>query len=444
MTPEITFVRGLPASIDAERSILGGISLENSCFFECADLNENSFSLDSHRRIFRCISEMIGNSQAVDIITLSEELRRSKELEAIGGVAYLASLTEGLPRRLSIAQYVDIVRDKEVLRQTIGICSDAITRAADQSEDASSLVADIDRQLLEIARSSSAESSLVSQSATAFEELLSLREGKSEPSISTGIQSLDRIIGGYKRKKLYVAGGRPSMGKTSLMIEAAIQHCCRKIRTRLVSLEMTSEELLHRIFAVVSEVPFERLIEPDRLPDDEWRRVELARKLVQTWPLEIDDRDGQTVDYALAGCRMSCRRRKTRFIAVDYMQNFRFTGPAKVRYQEISDAAKKLRQFAKEEDVPVLLLSSITESQDKNPNRRPVLSDLRGSGDLAFHADVAILIHRERGEDGASIDPRAELVVAKQRGGRTGVAHANYNTDTLLFEDQSWHTRAAS
>ena len=198
---------------------------------------------------------------------------------------------------------------------------------------------------------------------------------------------------------------------------------------------MTAEELLHRIFAAVSEVPFERLIEPDRLTQDEWDRVQLARKMIEAWPLEIDERDGQTIDYALAGCRMSCRHRHTGFIALDYVQNLRFTGPGKLRYQEISDAAKKLRQFAKEENVPVLLLSSITEGQDKNPNKRPMLADLRGSGDLAFHADVAVLIHRERGDDGASIDTRSQLIVAKQRGGRTGVAYTNYNEGSLLFED---------
>jgi replicative DNA helicase len=189
------------------------------------------------------------------------------------------------------------------------------------------------------------------------------------------------------------------------------------------------------LFAAVSEVPFERLIEPDILTKDEWERVQTARGLVDAWPLEIDDRDGQTIDFALAGCRISCRRRNTGFVAVDYVQNLRFVGSGNLRYQEISDAAKKLRQFAKEENVPVLLLSSITEGQDKNPNKRPVLSDLRGSGDLAFHADAAVLIHRERGDDGASISTQAELVVAKQRGGRTGVAYARYNENSLLFED---------
>jgi len=225
-----------------------------------------------------------------------------------------------------------------------------------------------------------------------------------EPAVSTGLPSLDGIIGGYKRKRLYVVGGRPSMGKTSLMIEAAIQHCIRGIRTRPVSLEMTSEELLHRIFAAVSEIPFERLAEPETLIDREWQAVTKARALVDEWPLEIDDRDGQSIDFALAGCRLSCRRRQTGFVALDYVQNLRFTGPGTLRYQEISDAARRLRQFAKEENIPILLLSSITEGQDKSSNRRPTLADLRGSGDLAFHADVEALIHRERGEDGASID----------------------------------------
>jgi replicative DNA helicase len=288
--------------------------------------------------------------------------------------------------------------------------------------------------LLEIARSSDGEPSLAKQTDAAFQELVSIREGRTESAVSTGLADLDGIIGGYKRKRLYVVGGRPSMGKTSLMVEAAIQHCMRGIRTRLVSLEMTSEELLHRIFAAVSEVPFERLIDPHEMPRNDWNRVESAKRLVAEWPLEIDDRDGQTIDFALAGCRISCRRRKTGFVALDYIQNLRFTGPGKMRYQEISDAAKRLRQFAKEENIPVLLLSSITEGTDKNPNKRPTLADLRGSGDLAFHADVAALIHRERGEDGASIDVRSELVVAKQRGGRTGVAYAIYNTNSLLFE----------
>ncbi len=430
------FDAGLPANVDAEKVILGAIMLDNACYYECTDLEADSFSLDSHRKIFLRMGQMLAGENTVDLVTLANELGRTKDIESIGGVAYIASLTEGLPRRPVIDEYVRIVRDKSVLRRLMAICSDGIARAADQSEASELLVADVDRQLLEIARSSAGDPSLTSQTEVAFQELADLRQHKKEPAVSTGLAGLDQIIGGFKRKRLYVVGGRPSMGKTSIMIQAAIQHCVRGIRTRLVSLEMTAEELLHRIFAAVSEIPFERLGEPDSLSDDEWQTLQRARKLVDEWPLEIDDRDGQTIDFALSGCRLSCRRRKTGFVALDYIQNLRFTGSPKLRYMEISDAAKRLREFAKTENIPILLLSSITEGQEKNPNRRPTLADLRGSGDLAFHADVAALIHRERGEDGASIDRRSEIVVAKQRGGRTGVANAAYNTHTLLFEDR--------
>jgi replicative DNA helicase len=433
--PDLTLEAGLPANIDAERVILGAILLDNACYYECAELEAERFSLDSHQRIFLRIGQMLRSDTPVDLVTLCNELGRTKEIESVGGAAYLASLTEGLPRRPVIGEYIQIVRDKSLLRQLMVICSDGVARAASQGEASDILIADVDRQLLEIARGSAGEPSLISQMEAAFQELVDLRSRKREPAVSTGLVGLDRIIGGFKRKRLYVVGGRPSMGKTSLMIQAAIQHCSRGVRTRLVSLEMTSDELLQRIFSAVSEVPFERLSEPEFLPDEEWYKLQRARDLVSEWPLEIDDRDGQTIDFALSGCRLSCRRRKTGFVAVDYVQNLRFTGPAKLRYMEISDAAKRLREFAKAENIPVLLLSSITEGQEKNPNKRPTMADLRGSGDLAFHADVAALIHRERGDDGASIDRHTELIVAKQRGGRTGVAKAAYNTSALLFED---------
>lgn len=429
--------RGLPAAFDAEKTILGAILNDNSALWD--GLQGEWLSLDSNRRIFACMLRMGSDGRSIDLVTLSNELGQAKELEAVGGVAYLASLTEGLPRRLAIDQYVRIVRDKWALRRVMHVSSAASARAADQSEDSAELIADIDRQLLEIATGAEREPSLEAQSAAAFQELLDIREQRTEPATATGIGTLDRIIGGYKRKRLYVVGGRPSMGKTSLMVEAAIQHCFRGIRSRLVSLEMTAEELLHRIYAAVSEIPFEKLIDPSGLSNQEWADIETARRLVDSWPLEIDDRDGQTVDLALAGCRLSCRRRGTGFVALDYVQNLRFTGPAKLRYLEISDAAKRMRQFAKEENVPFLLLSSLTEGTDKNPNKRPVLADLRGSGDLAFHADVAVLIHRERGEEehSACIDRRSELIVAKQRGGRTGTAKAVYNTGSLLFEERT-------
>jgi replicative DNA helicase len=169
-TESLELEQDSPMSVDAERSILGGILLDNAAFYECADLSVRSFALDSHQLIFRRIAGMMSNGQTVDLLTLSEELRRHKEIESIGGVAYLASLQEGRPRRLSVLPDVDIVREKQILREAIAVCSKGIARAADQREEASLLVADIDRQLLEIAQGSSPEALLASRTESAFDE----------------------------------------------------------------------------------------------------------------------------------------------------------------------------------------------------------------------------------------------------------------------------------
>jgi len=422
-------------NIDAEKVILGAILLDNAYYYECDGLDPSFFCLDWHRRIYVQIGQMVASRMSVDFLTLTNELSRKKQLKVSGGLAYIAGLIEGLPQRPAIKDYVRILRENHLLRQTMSICSDGLARAAAKCQPPEILVADLDRQLLKIARGSVREQSLESQTQTAFEELEAQRAGRTNPWVSTGLESLDGIIGGFQPKKLYIIGGRPSMGKTSIMIQAAIQHCVQDVRTRLVSLEMTSVELLQRIFAAVSTIPFEKVSEPQLLSNDDWEKLDRACAYVKRWPLEIDDRGDQTVDSVLAGCRLSVRLQGTRFVALDYIQNLRFASAGTLRHQEISDAAKQIREFAKVEGVPVLMLSSITETSEKNPNKRPSMADLRGSGDLAFHADTAALIHRKRTNGGASIDVRTEIVVAKQRGGRTGVAHVRYNSSTLLFED---------
>ncbi len=438
MRPNLTQEAGLPANLDAEKTILGAILLDNAAFFEASEqLAAADFSLDSHGRIFSRMAELMAASRAVDIVTLANELGRCKEVEAVGGVAYLASLTEGLPMHPAIADYIRIVKDKSQMRSLMGVCSAAIARAADQSETALEVIESVDAQLLGVAGEREMERSLEDQEAAAFKEIEDEREGRVSQAIPTTIQKLDDIIGGYKRRRLYIVGGRPSMGKTSLMIEAAVQHCSKGVRTRLISLEMEAEELLQRIYAAVSDIPYGNIANPVSLSSAQWEQLKWARKLVSAWPLEIDSRADQDIDGALARARLSCRRRKTGFLAADYAQIFHFKEDGKMRHQEISDIGKKLRNFAKTEDIPVMLLSSLTEIGDRNPNQRPSLSSLRGSGDLAFHADVAILIHREREEDGAGIKTDSELIVVKQRGGRTGVCYATYNTNSLLFEDRN-------
>ncbi len=226
--PGTSFERGLPASIDAERSILGAILLDNGAYNEAAErLREEDFALDSHRRIYSRMAELIDSNRAVDIVTLAEELAKRKEVEAIGGVAYLASLTEGLPRRISIEEYVRIVKDKSLLRQLISICSTAITLAADQSEEALTVLSSAENSLLEVTERGIINGfagipEIVRESFGTIDNLY--KEGKEVTGLATHYTQFDRMTSGLQAEAASPlchsrrAGQRTGRGQTTVAI----------------------------------------------------------------------------------------------------------------------------------------------------------------------------------------------------------------------------------
>src|SRR6201981_2197149 len=251
---DVSLDRGLPASVEAERSILGAILLDNHSFNEAAEkLRAEDFSLDSHRRIYSRMSELIDARRAVDIVTLAEELSKRKEVEAVGGVAYLASLTEGLPRRPSIEEYVRIVKDKSLLRQLINICSMSITRAADQSEDALEILNAAETDLLEvtekgITRGFAGIPEIVRDSFGTIDNLY--KEGREVTGLATHFDDFDRMTSGLQKSELTIIAARPSMGKTAWAINIAQNAAVQGGKVvAIFSLEMSKESLLRRMLA---------------------------------------------------------------------------------------------------------------------------------------------------------------------------------------------------
>jgi replicative DNA helicase len=451
---DVSLERGLPASVEAERSILGAILLDNHSYNEAAEkLRSEDFSLDSHRRIYSRMAELIDAHRAVDIVTLAEELARRKEVEAVGGVAYLASLTEGLPRRPSIEEYVRIVKDKSLSRQLIGICNTAITRAADQSDEALVVLDAAESGLLEVSergitRGFAGIPEIVRDSFGTIDNLYA--QQKEVTGLATHYTQFDKMTSGLQASDLIIIAARPSMGKTAWAINIAENAAVRDGKIVAVfSLEMSKESLLRRMLASQALVSMQK-IQTGFIPKaDRGKLMEALERLAES-KIFIDD----TPAIALSEMRAKARRLQRQqgaldLIVIDYLQLMSASsfGVGARRYenrtQEVSAISRGLKALAKELRVPVVALSQLSRaSEQRGGDKKPMLSDLRESGSIEQDADVVAFIHRdsyynkdENGDEDPDSKNKAEIIIAKQRNGPTGSVHLAYLAECTRFEN---------
>ena len=443
-------LEGLPANIDAEKTILGAILLDNASHAEAAEvLTSDDFSLDSHRRIYLRMSELMDTARAVDIVTLANELAKYKEVEAVGGVAYLASLTEGLPRRPVIEDYIRIVKDRSLLRRLMGICSAAIAKAADQSEDAIGILDSTESQLLEVSESGLTQGLqpidiIVRDSFGTIDNLY--KQSREITGLATNFYDFDRMTSGLQKGELIIIAARPSMGKTALAINiaqnAAVYHSAI---VAVFSLEMSKESLLRRMLASQARVD-QRRLQTGFLGREDQGKLQDALSMLVDSRIFIDDSAGSTI----AEMRAKARRLKQNaggldLIVIDYLQLMSAApvGTKKGyenRVQEVSAISRGLKAMAKELHVPVVALSQLSRSNEKRDDKRPLLSDLRESGSIEQDADVVAFIHREsyynRDEELTESDrAKSELIIAKQRNGPTGTVRLNFISRFTCFEN---------
>lgn len=459
---DITLERGLPASLDAERSILGAILLENSHYNEAAEkISSDDFALDSHRRIYQRMAELIDNGRAVDIVTLAEELSRRKEVEAVGGVAYLASLTEGLPRRISIKDYVRIVKDKSMLRQLINVASSAMTEASDQTDPALDVLNRAESALLEVTDrgiTSGFEDihTIVRDSFGTIDAIWSHQ--REVTGLATHFKKFDQMTSGLQPSELIIIAARPSMGKTAWAINIAQNAAVKSGKVvGVFSLEMSKESLLKRMLASEAFVGMRSIQNGMIGRDDKVKLLDAAARLTES-KLHIDDTPG----ISLAEMRAKSRRLKQKMgsldlIVVDYLQLMSGSAPGsnkrqENRTQEVAAVSRGLKALAKELKVPVIALSQLSRaSEQRGGDKKPMLSDLRESGSIEQDADVVAFIHRESyynkdetGEEDPESKGKAEIIIAKQRNGPTGSVHLAYLAEFTRFENLMDHDDAAA
>ncbi len=444
---------GLPESIHSEVAILGAMLLDSVAISDAtAKLRSEDFALDSHRRIYQAMLDMAAVGQAIDIITVRDTLSKKKELDAIGGPSYLAYLTEGIPRNLNVEAYVRIVKDKSLLRQLMAIFSEGASRAADQGEDATSVLGDVEARLADVADSAIQRgfSNIGEIVANSFGSIDALYEqGREITGLATHYIEFDRMTSGLQESELIIIAARPSMGKTAWAINIAQNAAVRDGRVVAVfSLEMSKESLLRRMLASEALVN-SRKIQTGFLPREDKGKLLSALERLMESKMFIDDTPGIT----LAEMRAKARRLRQQegrldLIMIDYLQLMTgSSGPGKKgfenRNQEVAAVSRGLKALAKEMKVPVIALSQLSRaSEQRGGDKKPMLSDLRESGSIEQDADVVCFIHRdayynkdENGDEDPDSKGKAEIIIAKQRNGPTGSVHLAYLSDYTRFEN---------
>ncbi len=443
-TTDYAVASSLPANVEAERSILGAILLDNFAYNQAAEhLKSDDFSLDSHRRIYARMQDLAESSRPVDIITLVEELDRRKELDPIGGASYISGLLDGVPDRPSIEHYVKIVRDKALLRSLIHTANAAIARAADQSDLAEEILNDTEAAIFQISekrigRGFMGITEIVKESFGSVDALL--QRGQRITGLATHYNDLDEMTSGFQKADLIIVAARPSMGKTSLAMNIAENAAIEdKKVVAMFSLEMSREALLLRLLCSQARVNSHKMRTGSLWRDDMDKVVHAMEQLAHA-PIFIDDTPGITLSEMRAKARrLQQSQGALHMIIVDYLQLM--SGGSGKRYenrtQEVSAISRGLKALAKEMSVPVVALSQLSRApESRGGDHRPQLADLRESGSIEQDADLVMFIFREEvyKQDDPELQGVAELIIAKQRNGPTGKVKLAFLKDSTRFE----------
>ncbi|MGH9804449.1 MAG: replicative DNA helicase [Candidatus Acidiferrales bacterium] len=445
MAVDLTTEQKLPHNLDAERSVLGAILLDNQAFHPAIEVLEaGDFFLDSHRRLFGRITHLAEQNRPIDLITLHEELERSDELEAVGGSAYLSSLVDGVPRVSNIEHYARIVKEKALLRNLINASSNIINQALEAEEEADEVLDRAEHAIFALAeeRIRAGLLSLHEIAKATIPRLDELFERRHHiTGLATGFTDLDNITSGLQPADLVILAARPGVGKTALALNI-MQHAALQLvkPAAIFSMEMAREALLYRLLCAEARVDSHRF-RSGFLNREEMGKLTQALARLAEAPIWIDDTPALTVLEMRAKCRRLQAEKGLALVVVDYLQLMSGRGRYENRTQEISSISRGLKALAKELRLPVIAVSQLSRApEQRGGDHRPQLSDLRESGSIEQDADVVAFIFRPemyRDPDNVPDDERglAELLIAKQRNGPTGKVKLAFLREFTRFEN---------
>ena len=431
-----------PQNIEAEQSILGGLMLEQDAWDEIADqVSEEDFYKPSHRKIFNAIKELHKHSQPTDLVTVSNKLLDTQQLEVVGGPAYLAEMIDLIPSTANITSYAKIVHEKSLLRKVISLSKEISDKAYSQDfVDVSSFVDELESKVFNIAEQKQVSglidsSDLVKASLEKLEELFA---NKGEVTgVSTGFVEMDEMTAGLHPGELVIVAARPSMGKTAFSLNIALSAALKEKKSvAYFSVEMGKEQMMIRMLAAEAKIQLGNL-RVGQLDDRSWPRLINSAAALSDANIFIDDTAGISPFEIRAKARRLKAKHGLDLIMVDYLQLMSLKQKVESREREVSEISKMLKAIAKELQVPVIALAQLNRGVEGRSDRRPMLSDLRESGSIEQDADVICMLYREDyyDRDNPDIKGISEVIIGKQRNGPTGTVKLRWQAEYGLFSD---------
>ena len=433
-----------PQNVEAEQSVLGTILLSDHSLSSVLELLESAdFYQDGHRLIFEAMIVLFEKNEPQDIITVSNQLKEQNNLDAAGGLGYLATLTSIVPVTSNLFHYAKIIRRKAILRNLIRVNTEIASRCYEEQGDIDILVDEAEQAIFEIARSKSNQSftPLKSIIPGAFETVEQLYKRKEMiTGIPTGFTELDKMTAGLQPSDLIILAGRPSMGKTAFAMNIAQNATLiDKVGVAVFSLEMSKEQLAMRLLCSAGHIDSQR-VRTGKLHNEDWPKLTRAVGMLTEAPMYIDDTPAISVLEMRAKVRRLAAHSPLGLIIVDYLQLMRGRGSIENRTQEISEISRSLKAMAKELKVPVIALSQLNRSLESRTDKRPMMSDLRESGAIEQDADLICFIYRDEVYNKAEDNPNrglAEIIIGKQRNGPTGTVKLTFIKEFTMFENLS-------
>lgn len=428
-----------PQNLDAEQSVLGSMMIDADAVMKATEiLKADDFYRDAHKIVFETIADLVDKNEPIDVITVSEALRHSNNLDKVGGVAYVASLASIVPTAANVEHYAKIVSQKALLRTLINASSKIANMGYSAEEEAENIIDEAERLIFEVAQRKTSKNftSMHDILMETFDKIEYLYNNSGDVTgVPTGFADLDRMTSGFQPSDLIIIAARPAMGKTSLVLNIAANAAIRNnVPVALFSLEMSKEQLVQRMLCSEAMIDQHKL-RTGQLTDADWPKLTRAVGPLSQAPIFIDD----SVGISIMELRAKCRRLKAEhglgMIVIDYLQLMSGGKRSESRQQEISEISRSLKALGRELHVPVIALSQLSRAVEQTADKKPNLSHLRESGAIEQDADMVSFIYREEYyyPDSSEKKGIAEIIIAKHRNGPVGSVEVGFLNEYTKF-----------